>query len=178
LIPFFVLDARINRAMPEVRTHVNGDDARGRLDAIWLKRAHRGPMDSVEEADAITGQGLAGSVDRSRRRQVTIIEREKWESFMLALDADLDPSARRANLLVSGVALAETRGRVLRIGDVRLRIGGHTTPCERMEEAWPGLQDAMRPDWGGGAFADVLDGGTLRVGDAVEWEAPDDGDAR
>jgi MOSC domain-containing protein YiiM len=36
----------------------------------------------------------------------------------------------------------------------------------------------MKPHWSGGAFAEVLDGGTLRVGDAVEWEAPDDGDAR
>jgi MOSC domain-containing protein YiiM len=145
----------------------------GRLDAIWLKRAHRGPMDPVPEATAVAGQGLAGSVGRSRRRQVTIIEREKWEEFMHVLDASLDPSARRANLLVSGVSLAHTRGRVLRIGDVRLRIAGETTPCERMEEAWPGLQDAMRPDWGGGAFAEVLDGGTLRVGDAVEWESED-----
>jgi MOSC domain-containing protein YiiM len=151
--------------------------ARGRLDAIWLKRAHRGPMDPVDEAEAIAGRGLDGSVDRSRRRQVTILERERWEAFMHALDADLDPSTRRANLLVSGVVLTETRGRVLRIGSVRLLVGGHTTPCERMEQAWPGLQETMRPDWGGGAFAEVLDGGTLRVGDTVEWE-PESGDAR
>lgn len=152
--------------------------ARGRLDAIWLKRAHRGPMDPVDEAEAIAGRGLDGSVDRSRRRQITLLEREKWEAFMHELDADLDPSARRANLLVSGVVLTETRGLVLRIGDVRLRIGGHTTPCERMEEAWPGLQDAMRPNWGGGAFAEILDGGTLRVGNAVAWEPPESADAR
>jgi MOSC domain-containing protein YiiM len=157
---------------------MTSDAARGRLDAIWLKRAHRGPMDPVDEAEAIAGRGLDGSVDRSRRRQVTLLEREKWEAFMHALDADLDPSARRANLLVSGVVLTETRGHVLRIGEVRLRIGGHTTPCERMEEAWAGLQDAMRPDWGGGAFAEVLDGGTLRVGDAVEWEPPEADDER
>jgi MOSC domain-containing protein YiiM len=157
---------------------MTSDPASGRLDAIWLKRAHRGPMDPVDEADAAAGRGLDGSVDRSRRRQVTLLERERWEGFMHELDADLDPSVRRANLLVSGVVLTETRGRVLRIGDVRLRIGGHTTPCERMEEAWPGLQEAMRPDWGGGAFAEVLDGGTLRVGDVVQWEPTDAAEER
>ena len=142
----------------------------GRLEAIWIKRVHRGPMDPVGEAQLESERGLVGNVDRSRRRQVTIIEREVWDRMMSELDATTDPAARRANLLVSGIALAHTHGRVLRIGDARLVIDGETTPCERMEKAVPGLQDAMRREWGGGAFAQVLTGGMIRVGDTVEWE--------
>lgn len=127
-------------------------------------------MDRANEAELIAGKGLAGNVDRSRRRQVTLIEREAWDRFMTQLGAELDPSARRANLLLEGISLADTRDRVLRIGNARLVIGGETTPCERMEEALPGLRAVMRPDWGGGAFATVLDGGTIRVGDEVSWE--------
>jgi len=144
----------------------------GRLDAIWIKRAHRGRMDEVTEATAVAGQGLSGNVDRSRRRQVTIIEREVWERVMRELGADVEPSSRRANLMVSGVRLAETRGRTLRVGGVRLAIGGETTPCERMDEALPGLRDALRPRWGGGVFAQVLDDGIIAVGDQVKWEDP------
>ncbi len=48
----------------------------GRLEAIWLKRAHRGPMDARESVVLIAGKGLEGGIDRSSRRQVTIIERE------------------------------------------------------------------------------------------------------
>lgn len=148
----------------------------GRVEAIWLKRAHRGKMDPVPEARAVAGKGLEGGVDRSRRRQVTLLEREAWErSVAEAAGGDpaaADPSARRANVLVSGVALARTRGRVLRVGEVRLTIGGELTPCERMDEALPGLQAALRPDWRGGVFAQVLTDGVIRVGDAIEWESP------
>jgi MOSC domain-containing protein YiiM len=143
---------------------------RGRLEAIWIKRAHRGPMDPVAAADLLQGQGVAGSVDRSRRRQVTIISQEAWSDCMRDIGAEIDPSARRANLLVSGIELASTRNRVLRVGDARLLIGGEVTPCERMEEVHPGLQAAMRPAWRGGAFAQVLDGAVVHVGDAVQWE--------
>jgi len=142
----------------------------GRLEAIWIKRADRGPMDAVLAAELRAGRGLAGNADQGRKRQVTIIEREVWDRLMQQLGADVPPAARRANLMVSGASLAETRGRVLRVGACRLRIVGETRPCERMDEAYAGLRAAMRPAWGGGAFAEVLDDGAIAIGDVVEWE--------
>lgn len=127
-------------------------------------------MDPVDEAQLLEGHGVEGSVGRSRRRQVTLLERENWERFMEDLGSATDPATRRANLLVSGVALVNTRGRVLRIGEARVAVGGELTPCERMDEALLGLREAMRPDWGGGVFGQVLTSGVIRVGDPVEWE--------
>jgi MOSC domain-containing protein YiiM len=144
----------------------------GRLEGIWVKRAHRGPMDAREAARLVAGRGLEGSADQGGRRQVSILAREAWEAALAALGAALDPAARRANLLVSGVALEGARGAVLAVGACRLRILGELTPCERMDEALPGLGEALRPAWRGGVFAEVVAGGELRVGDAVALEEP------
>ena len=143
--------------------------ALARLEAIWIKRVRRGPMDPVESAELRAGAGILGNANQGGRRQVTIIEREVWSAVMSEVGGELSPSKRRANLMVSGVALAGTRGRILRIGSCRIRILGETKPCEQMEALIPGLREVMYPDWRGGAFGEVLDDSVITVGDTVEW---------
>jgi MOSC domain-containing protein YiiM len=139
----------------------------GRIEAIWIKRAKRGPMDPVEDATLVADRGIVGNADQGGRRQVTIIERETWDTMMRELDAHVDPAARRANLMVSGVRLAASRGMILDVGACRIRIMGETRPCEQMDEALPGLRRAMANPWRGGAFGVILDDGDIRVGDPV-----------
>ena len=137
--------------------------------AIWIKRAHRGPMDRVERAELVAGRGVAGSADQGGRRQVSIISQEAWDSAQEQLGVAVDPAARRANVLVSGVDLEESRGKLLRVGACLIRLGGEIRPCERMDEAEEGLRDALRPHWRGGAFGEILEGGLIAVGDAVSF---------
>ena len=142
----------------------------GRLEAIWIKRMKRGPMDPVAEAELLAGRGIVGNANQGGKRQVTLIEQEVWEELMRNLDASLSPSARRANLMVNGVRLAQSNGRVLRVGSCRIQIYGETRPCEQMEDALPGLREALKPNWNGGAYGEILDDGRIEVGDSVAWE--------
>jgi len=140
------------------------------LHQIWIKRAHRGKMDPAQQATLVAGRGLAGNADWGRTRQVTLIDLERWHELMDLLRSDIETSARRANLVVDSLDFLDSRGKTLRIGGARLVIRGETRPCERMDEALPGLRAAMRERWGGGVFAEVVEGGEIAVGDAVEWD--------
>lgn len=142
----------------------------GRVERLWVKRAHRGAMDARESIQLVAGRGVEGSADRGGRRQVTLLEREVWDALMRELGRDAGPETRRANVLVSGIDLRASRGRLLRLGATRIRIGGEVKPCERMEEAVAGLRAAMYPEWKGGAFGQIIDGGIVAVGDGVAWE--------
>ena len=80
-------------------------------------------MDPVTEAELRAEYGIVGNANVRGRRQVTIIEREAWNRHMTALGGTLDPSRRRANLMVGDFPLADSRGRVMRIGACRIGDG-------------------------------------------------------
>jgi len=141
-----------------------------RLDAIWIKRGKGAPMDPVDEARLVEGRGLENNANQGGKRQVTIISAESWRDVEADLGFQVDPRARRANLMVRGVDLRESGGKVLTIGDCRILIHGFTRPCELMEETQEGLQEALRPDWRGGSYGEVLEGGVIRSGDFVHWD--------
>ncbi len=130
-------------------------------------------MDTAERAELVAGRGLKGDATQGGRRQVTLLSLDRWRERTAALPGPPDPAIRRANLLVEGVDLDHSRGRILCVGEARIRIFGETRPCRQMDEACPGLQAALDPAWAGGAFGEVVDGGAIEVGSAVHWEPGD-----
>src|SRR5581483_4718637 len=148
----------------------------GRLDAIYVRPAHRAPTVRVEHVTAIVDRGLTG--DRAcvkpsakpggSKRQVTLLQAEYLPVIAAFANAEqIDPGALRRNLVVSGVNLGAAASlfadqpMILRIGEeVELAITGPCEPCSRMEEALGrGGYNAMRGH--GGATARIVRGGVL-----------------
>ena len=138
------------------------------LEQIFIKRMKRGPMDPVQTARVVAGKGIIGNANQGGKRQVTIVSAKHWKEVTGPLGHTPDVKVRRANLLVSDVDFSDSNGKILKIGNVRVRIYGETRPCEQMEMAAPGLQAAMAVPFGGGAFGEILDDGEIAVGDPVE----------
>ena len=138
-----------------------------RLLAIAVRHRSRGAMQELAEAEVTLDGGVADDFrGRTGRRQVTVLSLECWQAASReAGQPHLPWTTRRANLLVTGVDLAAAG--VLRIGEVELEVTGETAPCERMEEASPGLREALTPAWRGGVTCRVRQPGALRPGAPV-----------
>ena len=96
-----------------------------------------------------------------------MISESAWDEAQEAMGMAIDPSARRANVMIRGIALENSRGKLLRLGDCLVRIFGEVRPCQRLEQAMPGLRNALQPRWRGGVFGEIVEGGTIHAGDAV-----------
>jgi MOSC domain-containing protein YiiM len=141
----------------------------GRLVGIARRGRSRAPMEALPAVAISVAAGLEGDArGRPGRRQVTVLAREDWAAAMRDAAGSLPWTARRANLLIEGLALADCTGAELRIGKtVRLRISGETDPCARMDAALPGLRAALTPGWRGGVTCRVVADGEVAVGDPV-----------
>lgn len=145
----------------------------GRIETIVVRGDPRAPARAIEATVARAGIGLAddrlgarGEAELSTR-QVTLIQAEHLPVIAaLARVPAVDPVALRRNLVVSGINLLALKNAHLRVGEALLEIVGPCAPCSRMEaEVGPGAYAAMRGH--GGMTARVIEGGAIRVGDAV-----------
>lgn len=152
----------------------------GRLDRIILRPAKGAPTVEADTVQVLAGRGLDGDRAAQRppsgsgKRHITLIQAEHLPviaAFMRM--TQVDPRVLRRNLVVSGLNLLAARAlfknepMALHLGDeVVLEITGPCEPCSRMEALLgPGGYNAMRGH--GGMNARVVQGGLLRVGDAV-----------
>jgi nucleoside-diphosphate-sugar epimerase len=163
--PYVVPQAGVIASMPTV-------------EAICIARAASAAMESLPAVEAIAGEGLVG--DRyleqvgfySPRptdpgaREVTLFEAESLDWLRTEHGITLSSSEHRRNLTTRGVRLDDLLGRQFRVGEVLLEGVKDCPPCEHLEALVrkPVLKPLVNR---GGLRARVIEGGTIRVGDAV-----------
>ena len=134
----------------------------GKIIHLQLKPAEGEPMRVVDQVEAIADRGLRDDANAGRsKRQVLIIERELLDEFQLPI-GDV-----RENITVEGLQLAGTPAGVrMRVGQALLEVTLDCAPCEFIEGKRPGLRKAMEGKRG--TLFKVIEGGEIRVGDAIE----------
>jgi len=134
----------------------------GRIHNLFIKPAHGQPMRAVQAVQADGGQGLAGDASYGRgKRQVLIIEQETLRRF------ELQPGQVRENMVIGGLTLADMpAGTRIQAGQALLEITGDCTPCNFLDDIRSGLQSEMEGQRG--TLCRVVQGGPIRVGDAVQ----------
>ena len=134
---------------------------------IALKETKRALMREVPSIEISVEDGLKGDFRGkggiTRKRQVTVLSIQQWEKVCRELGTSLPWFTRRANLCVDGLTFGpEDVGKIICIGTaVELEITGETKPCERMNEAFPGLKDVLSTEWRAGVTCRVRKGGTV-----------------
>ncbi len=135
------------------------------VEAIHLGAQRVAELWTVESVRAVAGKGLEG--DRhfheegaSPGQALTLVEADVVDEVGLA------PGETRRQLTVRGVKLNDLVGKRFRVGDVECFGVELCEPCLHLEELTrPGMIKALVHR--AGINADIVSGGTIRVGDAV-----------
>jgi len=133
-------------------------------------------MQSVPEIQAVAGKGLQGDryfdifardgKSEKTGRHATLIESEALEALERDYEMKLPAALSRRNILTRGVALNHLVGREFKIGDAVFRGMRLCEPCKHLEKmtGLPVMRGLLHR---GGLRAEIVQGGTLRVGDAI-----------
>ena len=124
-------------------------------------------MIETTQVNVLPGRGIDTENRKPGKREITLVSTQSWADACCDLGTAVPWFFRRANLLIEGIDLPATLGKTLKIGPVELLVHGETRPCGIMNQQHQGLKAALTPQVRGGVHAQVLVGGTLRVGDTV-----------
>ncbi len=141
------------------------------------EKANKLPV-PVDVAETITNRGLLGDryyhktgtysdvEPKSPGRELTLIELEVLEQLELDYGITLSGAEARRNIVTQGIFLNDLVGKRFQIGEVVCEGIRLCHPCKLLEEL-TGKQ-VLRPLVDrGGLRADILNNGTIRVGDSI-----------
>ncbi len=149
----------------------------GTVESIYIASTAQGPMQAVAQATAIPGAGLEndryalklGTFYKPRPDyELTLIEAEAIEAMDRDYHIELAAGDARRNIVTRNVPLNHLVGREFAIGEVRIRGLRLCEPCDHLQKVTgkPVIKGLLHR---GGLRAQILNPGTIRVGDTVRF---------
>ncbi|MBI3270222.1 MAG: MOSC domain-containing protein [Planctomycetes bacterium] len=149
----------------------------GRVDSIHIAARAGEALVALQEAVVVPERGLegdryylkAGTFDAKPGpgRHVTLIEAESLAGLATEQGIKLGPGESRRNIVTAGIRLNPLVGHSFRIGEAVLRGVRLCHPCQHLEGLTrPGVLAGLKER--GGLRADIVTGGRIRVGDAIQ----------
>jgi MOSC domain-containing protein YiiM len=147
------------------------------ISEILIAESPSAPMTTCAEIRAVPGRGLEGDRyfsgvgtfsphPRKPDFEVTLIEKEKIETFALESGLPFTAAHARRNLVTEGFDLNTLVGREFAVGAVRLRGVRLCEPCAYLAKiTFPETLRGLIHK--GGLRAQIVSEGVIRVGDAV-----------
>jgi MOSC domain-containing protein YiiM len=148
----------------------------GAVVSLHLASVGGAPMQTTDAARAVAGRGFEGdryfaglgtySNEPGSGRHVTLIEIEALEGLKRDYGVEIAPAQARRNIATRGAALNHLVGREFSVGTVVLRGTRLCEPCAHLERlsARGALRGLIHH---GGLRAEIVAGGTIRIGDAL-----------
>lgn len=147
----------------------------GTVEGIYIATASGEPMRAVSEVTGEAERGLVGDrhyradITKKRKRDLddlSLVEAEVLESLRAEHDVELGAHETRRNILVRGVRLNDLIGQQFRVGSLLCEGIEICEPCAHMQKrvGKPVLKPLVHR---GGLRARILEGGVVRLGDAV-----------
>jgi MOSC domain-containing protein YiiM len=145
----------------------------GRVEQITISPVKDVLPDPVEQLEVVAGQGPRGDryfapepTDRPGK-DLTLIEAEALEGLVADTGIELSHQESRRTVLTRGIRLNELVGKRFRVGEVECEGVMLNEPCTQLEAlTYPGVLRGLVHR--GGLRANVIRGGTISVGDAVD----------
>lgn len=151
----------------------------GTVIGIFVAPAAEAPIVFLDSAVGIPGLGLEGDryykkggtfSDRGEAgRALTLIESEALEALERDYGIRLPYGEARRNIVTRGIALSHLVGKTFRCGSVLARGTRLCEPCSHLENI-SGLKVQRGLIHRGGLRADILQEGTIRIGDLLSAE--------
>jgi MOSC domain-containing protein YiiM len=149
----------------------------GKVVAIQITPEGAAALASVEQVNAVAGQGLEGdryflrkgtySKKHKPSREATFIEAEALEALGRDYGLELSGVESRRNITTRGVALNHLIGKTFRVGEAVFKGLELCEPCGHLEQL-TGREVRAGLVHRGGLRAQILESGKVGVGDRID----------